>query len=126
MNVPEQIISHIEDLKKEFMELEIHEGNPVIVVIEDFPLPLDFKVASTDLLLKIPVSYPNGKPDMFWVEEDAVPNNGKLPFSPVVEDILGRKWLRYSWHPQNWNPAGDNLLTYLEFVREGLIRVCLN
>jgi len=121
--IPEQINKDVNLLKNEFENITIHDGNPVIVVIEDFHLPQRYIIDSTKLLIKIPISYPNGKLDMFWVEENAIPDGKKLPFSQTFETILGVKWLRYSWHPQNWNPNSDNLLTFIEFVMDGLRRV---
>ena len=69
------------------------------------------------LLLRIPLSYPNGKPDMFWVDEDFLLKDLRVPKSAeVIEPWLGKRWRRFSWHPSNWNPGVDNLFTYLEFI----------
>jgi len=121
--IPEQILSSIEELKLHYRVDEIHEGNPIIIVIKNFPLPTGFKIEKTDLLLKIPISFPNGKPDMFWVNPDAIPKAKKLPFTPQIEANLGRQWLRYSWHLQKWNPNHDNLFTFIEFIESGLKKV---
>jgi len=102
---------------------EIHEGNPVILIIKDYKLPPRFNVGTSDLLLKLPINYPQGKPDMFWLQPDAMPSKGKLPFGESKEHILGKEWFRYSWHLNDWNPVSDNLGTYLCFIDTGLRKV---
>ena len=92
-----------------------------MVTISDYPLPPGYSCATTTLLLKLPVSFPNGKPDMFWTEEGLLLANGQIPTNADnIEEALGKKWRRFSWHPQNWQPGVDSLFTFLEFVNLGL------
>lgn len=86
------------------------------VVIRKYPLPEGYSKTHVDLLVKIPPPYPNAALDMFWVDEDLRLQAGGMPASTNVEHYMGRNWLRFSWHPQNWHPAKDDLLTFLRFV----------
>jgi hypothetical protein len=118
--IPPHILEDINLLKGKFEVIEVHDDNPIIVVVNNFLLPAGYNKSSTKLLIKIPISYPNCMLDMFWVDLDARPSNKPLPFSEVNEDILGLKWLRYSWHPKKWTPGSDNVLTFIEFIIVGL------
>jgi len=91
------------------------------VLIRGYPMPRGYNLTTLELLLKLPVSYPNGRPDMFWTQADLLLQDGRVPTSAEsIEPYLGRPWRRFSWHPQNWNPGADSLKTYLEFVDIGL------
>jgi hypothetical protein len=49
--------------------------------------------------------------------------NGNVPRSADgIETHLGRQWRRFSWHLTKWNPASDDLRTYLEFVNSRLAK----
>jgi ubiquitin-protein ligase len=94
-----------------------------IVIFHEYPVPAGYSKRKIELLLKIPLSYPNGRPDMFWTDKDFVLANGVVPKSTeLIEVILGKEWRRFSWHPQNWNPGVDDLRTYLEFVNNRLAK----
>ena len=87
------------------------------VQIFGYPIPTGYSKSASDLLLRLPPSYRAGRPDMFWTEIDLVLANGQVPAqAEVVETIEGIQWRRFSWHPAKWDPAADNLLTFLEFV----------
>jgi Prokaryotic E2 family E len=120
--IPEFLSGEIEQLRAKGYTVEVTEAEGWFnVVFPNYPLPSGFNKAVTQLLIKLPLSYRNGKPDMFWVDEDLTLKNGSVPRSgDSIEPALGRKWRRFSWHPQNWNPASDNLTTYLEFVNNRL------
>jgi len=120
--VPEQLLGEVEQLKAEGYSISVsEESNFINLVFEDFVLPQGFNKGKTSLLIRAPVSYPNGKLDMFWVDVDVLLKNGEPPpQSNVIEDHVRRKWRRVSWHPQQWNPGNDNLRTFIEFVQVGL------
>ncbi len=93
------------------------------MIVHNYSLPPGFNKASTELLIKAPMSYRNGRPDMFWTDEDLTLNNGGIPRNAdSIEMALGKRWRRFSWHPQNWNPGVDNLRTYLEFINARLAK----
>ena len=120
--LPPQLVQEVEELRQEGHEINLVEADGwANVIFRHFPLPPAYNKASTELLLKFPESYPNGRPDMFWTEPDLTRKDGRTPQSAeAIETALGKQWRRFSWHPSNWNPGRDNLRTYLEFVNTGL------
>lgn len=120
--VPPQLADEIEALRRDghIIEVVVAEGW-ICVLFRAYELPRHFNKPATDLLLKLPLSFPNGKPDMFWTEVDVSLATGACPRrAGEVETALGKRWRRFSWHPKSWNPATDNLHTFLEFVNRRL------
>ena len=122
--VPAQLAREVEELRIDGCSVEATEADGwANVVFNDYPVPLGYNTPSTDLLLKLPLSYPNGSPDMFWTEEDLTLEGARIPNrAEHIEEALGRQWRRFSWHPQGWNPGRDSLRTYLEFVNHRLAK----
>lgn len=119
-----QLSRELEQLHEQGYEAEVHDdGSLTVVIFKKFPLPKGYNKDTTDVLIKVPVSYPNGQLDMFWTEPDLrlASSNGQAATSP--EQILGRQWLRFSWHPQKWNPGRDNILTFVEFINRRLAQL---
>lgn len=123
--LPPQLVEEVEELRREGTAIELIEAEGwANVVIRKHIVPKGYSKGLTDLLMKFPLSYPNGRPDMFWTDEDLTLDGGKIPQSAdSIETVLGSRWRRFSWHPQNWNPGVDNLRTYLEFVNNRLAKV---
>jgi hypothetical protein len=122
--IPEILTRELEALRERGYFVEALEAEGYIqVLFHGYKLPAAYTKTSTELLVKLPMSYPNGRPDMFWTDVDLGLNGKDMPNqSNVIETILGKKWRRFSWHPQNWNPGRDNLTTYLEFVNSGIAK----
>lgn len=123
--LPQQLVEEVEGLKQEGYSIELVEANGYAnAIFHDYPVASGYNKESIELLLlKLPMSYPNGRPDMFWTDEDLVLEDGRVPNrADVIEEILGKRWRRFSWHPQNWNPGSDNFRTYLEFVNNRLAK----
>lgn len=120
--LPTQLVEEVEELRREGHSIDLTEAEGwANVVFHNYPVPPGYSKASTELLLKFPISYPNGRPDMFWTDEDLTLAGGQVPRNAdAIETPLGKRWRRFSWHPQNWNPGTDNLRTYLEFVNNRL------
>ncbi|HEY9706807.1 MAG TPA: E2/UBC family protein [Oculatellaceae cyanobacterium] len=114
----------VEGLKGAGYQVEIVEADGVVnLIFTDFSIPPYYNKKHTCLLLRLPVSYPNGNPDMFWTDADLARPNGTTPTkADQIETYLGKQWRRFSWHPQGWNPGTGNLCMYLEFVNSGLIK----
>lgn len=93
------------------------------VVESSRPLPPGYNKVSSRVLVKLPASYPQGHPDMFWADGDLRLASGAMPASTSLEQIAGQQWVRFSWHPGKWNPGSDNLLSYFEFVERRLLQV---
>jgi len=120
-SIPIQLVGEIEYLKQEGINVEIIEQDSLAYVIfNDYKLPHGFNKLSTKLLLKVPISYPNGNIDMFWTDPNIRLASGTAPANTNEEAVLGQNWLRFSWHPQRWNPGTDNIHTFLEFVNRRL------
>ncbi|MBK7143602.1 MAG: hypothetical protein IPH75_16185 [bacterium] len=88
------------------------------IVIDDYPLPAGvYNLQTTRLLIKLPVSFPQGAPDMFWVSPNLTFEAGGIPRqAETMESIGGESWRRFSWHPKNWNPGSCTLITFIEFI----------
>jgi len=123
--IPAQLSEEVNELSKDGNSIEIIEAEGWLnVVWHNFHLPNGYSKQATDLLLKISLSYPNGKPDMFWTEEALTLADGRVPQkAEVIENALGKRWRRFSWHAQTWTPATDDLFTYVEFVRQRLAKM---
>ncbi len=121
--IPKSIQDDIDELKEggySITELEAPDGN-VHIIIDKFLIPKGFSREEGRLLIKIPISYPNGKPDMFWIEEPILLEGGGIPQSAdIIEQYHKASWRRFSWHSKNWRPGNDNLTTYLEFIEARL------
>ena len=122
--IPPRLAEEVKALTGEGRRAELTEAEGMAcVVFSEYPLPRGYTRAASNLLLMMPPSYPNGKPDMFWVEPEIVLAGGTVPRSAdSVETHLGRQWRRFSWHLTSWNPAVDDLRTYLEFVNSRLAK----
>jgi E2/UBC family protein E len=93
-----------------------HEGYAVLI-LEEYAVPPGWSKRATRMLLKLPVSFPNGKPDMFWTDRDLTLAGGAVPDrADSFESIGGASWRRFSWHPQTWTPGKDDIGTFLEFI----------
>ena len=89
-------------------------------VISNYLLGRAFTPTTSDLLVKIPPTYPYAGLDMFWVQPEVRLANGTMPANSSLETLLDRQWLRFSWHPANWRYGVDNLSTFLSFINERL------
>ena len=119
-----QLEIELEASRQNGREFGVKEADGLIyVIIKNYPLPAGYNKRHTRVLLKIPLSYPNGNPDMFWVDPDVHLSSGGNQANANIENALGEPWLRFSWHPQKWNPVMDNLNTFLEFVNRRLMQL---
>jgi hypothetical protein len=109
---------HLSELRDRGLTIEAHPQSDgwTFVVVTKYPLPDGYSRTHTDLLLKVPPPYPNASLDMFWTDEDLRLASGSLPTNTSIEHYLGRNWLRFSWHAQNWHPAKDSIITFIVFV----------
>lgn len=123
--IPEHIAREVDLLRQDGLQVDASEiPGWWCVVIHALRLPNGYSKAATEVLLKLPRAYPNGKPDMFWTDEDLKLASGEVPRrADVVECLLGKQWRRFSWHPGNWRPGNDDLRTFVSFVRARLARV---
>ncbi len=92
----------------------------VNVVLADLPTP-GLDRSEVDLLLRLPIGFPDATPDMFWVSPALTAKGAAIPGTEVTEHHVGRSWQRWSRHiGGQWRPGVDNLETYLAYVRRAL------
>ena len=123
MTLPPLLFQHVEELKGQGFIVDVTESaGEICLVFKDYPLPLGmWSKDKVDLLVIATPAYPNAKMDMFWVNPGLQLRDGRAPEAgSSMEGHCGKQWQRFSWHPQAWNPATDNLITYLELVNHRL------
>jgi hypothetical protein len=91
------------------------------LVIVAYRLSDHFVPATSDLLIKVPPTYPFARPDMFWLDGGVRLADGRMPVNTSHEVALGRTWLRFSWHPTAWRQGVDSLSTFLAFINRRLV-----
>jgi hypothetical protein len=121
MSLPPRLATELERVKPT-QAFEVTEDQDIInVVFKNFEFGGNFNFTRGDVLIRIPRSYPDGGPDMFWTDPEVKLADGRIPQSAEqIETYCGRPWRRFSWHKQNWQPSVDSLDSYLEFVRRRL------
>jgi hypothetical protein len=120
----ETLLQELEGLREFGYVVEMVDADGMVnIIFENYSVPPIYNKQYTTLLLRLPVSYPNSNPDMFWTETDLLCANGQTPKNAdSIETHIGKQWRRFSWHPQNWKPGTGNLCMYLEFVNNGLMQ----
>lgn len=94
------------------------EGGWSFLVIPDYRLPERFQPNRVQLLLKLPPTFPDAAPDMFWVFPQVKAPNGCPPRATSPERLLGQEWQRFSWHlaAGAWKPGVSTLRDFLRCV----------
>lgn len=89
-----------------------------LLVLSDYELPRGYQPDRVRLLLKLPPTFPDAAPDMFWVHPAVRAPNGGLPRAAGGEHLLGQEWQRFSWHLAQgaWKPGASTLRDYLRCV----------
>lgn len=121
MAIPTRLARELDELRLAY-ELDVTSDSAFVdIVIRGFVLGEGFKPAASDLLIKVPLSYPDAGPDMFWTEETVTLANGNIPQNAeLIEQHIGKSWRRFSWHHSPWSSVSDNMTGYVEFVRARL------
>ncbi len=105
---------------------EKSESGFTCVVIRNFPLPPGYQVAVGDLLVRLPVGFPDAAPDMWWFDPPLrLASTGvPAPNADQPETHLGRTWQRWSRHFPGgaWRPGRSGLESYLSLIRKDLER----
>lgn len=120
--LPSELVREIEEVRGEGHAVDLVEAEGwANAVFSAYRVPPGFNKTATALLVKFPMSYPNGRPAMFWTDESLLLKDGRPPQSAeLIESALGSRWRRFSWHPQSSNPAINSVRTYLEFINARL------
>ena len=90
--------------------------------IADYPLNEGYVPPSATLLVKLPPSFPDAAPDMFWLFPAIKTAAGAAPQGTSPLAMLGKEWQQFSWHlqPGSWMPGVSTLRDYLRCVRARL------
>lgn len=121
MTLPPRLQKELDEVGKDHRVNVQEEGDWIDLVFVDFSLGDGFNRPSSNLLVRLPRSYPDAGPDMFWLDPAVTFSSGQIPQSAeVIEQHIGQPWRRFSWHRQAWNPSIDNLHGHLEFIRRRL------
>ena len=122
MAIPTRLVKELEQLES---KPEIIEGDGVVnLVFRDYPIPPGYNRVHADLLVRIPLAYPDAGPDMFWTSPELTLANGAAPQNgDQMETFLGRQWRRFSWHT-TWIPNSSSLYAFVHFIIRRLERAC--
>jgi hypothetical protein len=121
MAIPPRLERELTELKKEHRLQVVPDGSFINIVFVQFPLGPGYRPSASDLLVKVPLSYPDAGPDMFWTDPAVMLATGAIPQNAQAKEThIQREWRRFSWHHRRWNSVTDNLVSYLEFVRSRL------
>lgn len=123
MGLPPLLEEHIKTLEAEGYKIEVNEGPEICIVFKDYSIPSNiWDCDKVDLLVITHSTYPNAKMDMFWVDPPITLKSGALANAVSLETKCGKNRQRFSWHINSWNPAHDNIITYLNVVNDRLKR----
>ncbi len=116
----------LEYLKNKGLDFEAKlEVNMISLVIKDFALPEGYWPSEVDLLLRLPLQFPQASPDMFWTDPViSYANGGIPPQTQMRQNFMGRSWQRWSRHfsQSRWRPGTDDLRSYVQLIRSTLER----
>lgn len=97
----------------------IEMGDRLFVLLHDYSPPKGIsRMDKTPILFIADLQYPLSSMDMFWTDMGVVRQDGSLfEGTDSIEEYVGRKWRRFSYHRNNtWNPAGNPLLDHFAFM----------
>jgi hypothetical protein len=105
--------------------LHAEAGGWSFLVVSDYPLPEGYQPSRVQLLVKLPPTFPDAAPDMFWVHPEVKAPNGSLPRSTSTERLLDKDWQRFSWHlaAGAWKPGISTLRDYLRCICARFLRL---
>jgi hypothetical protein len=95
------------------------------LIIANYALPPGFQPERVTLLVKLPPTFPDAAPDMFWVHPEVKTPAGSVPRSTSIEQLLNKNWQRFSWHlaPGAWTPGVSTLRDYLRCISARFMRL---
>ena len=108
-------------LKRKGFEYEVAlEEGYVSVTIKNYPLPPGYQEAAADLLVRLPIGFPDASPDMWWCAPAVLlANGGHVTNTEVTEVRHGRTWQRWSRHfiqGATWSYGRSGLESYLTLI----------
>lgn len=88
--------------------------NNILVIVPGCGLPGGWNKNITDVMFKLPPTYPNDRP-VFHVDASILLADGRKPGGAGEVEFLGRKWMALCWNPTVWEMSRDTLWRYLKF-----------
>jgi hypothetical protein len=121
--IPQDLINDLTEIDRPHEIVD--DGQRIFIVFKDYLLPPGlYNLEKTDLMIFTTPIYPNAGFDMFWVDQALTLRNGSIPKNgEAMEDYIGKKWRRFSYHPfqvKPWDPSNDSVVTYLSYVDQRL------
>lgn len=120
--LPPLLQKHIEVLKSKGHVIETKcVDNQICIIFKNYKILSDiWDRSQVDLLVIAHPTYPNVKIDMFWVDPPLSLKSNNSIEATQPDKQCGKTWQRFSWHVNEWNPAHDNIMTYLLVVEHRL------
>jgi hypothetical protein len=86
---------------------------------DTFELPDAYTPRVVRLLIKLPPTFPDAAPDMFFVTPVVRVTTGGAPRGTSDTQLLDQPWQQFSWHlaPGSWRPGISTFLGYVACVR---------
>lgn len=122
MKLPEPDREYLERAGIEYRVFDDGTGMLNVELI-DFALPDGLNAHRANVLFRLPASYPDTPPDMWWIIPHLTPvSGGVIPATESIETHDGRSWQRWSRHLDAalWRSGIDGLESYVRLLRNEL------
>ncbi len=121
MPLPPRLDKEINELRETWTLEVSEEPDTINIIFKHFPIAYGYSLSACDLLVRVPRSYPDAGPDMFWTVPELTLQGGSIPQAAgEIVNYLGRPWRRFSWHGPPWNSTHQNMHSFVEFIRRRL------
>jgi len=90
------------------------------LIYRGFRIPSEYRPDRVDLLIKLPPTFPEAAPDMFWVSPAVViTTTGGSPRGTGNVTLLNQTWQQFSWHlkPGAWRPGISDVRDFVRCVQ---------
>jgi len=94
----------------------IREGDPMWLIVREYPIPGGYNVTVARLALRLPTTYPDDQIDMVYFSPSLALLSGRGIRQLSMATIDGQPYQQWSRHrtPANpWRPGVDNIGTHL-------------
>ncbi len=103
----------------------LREGETIMVLIRDYPIPPGYNVLTADIHLRLGPSYPETQIDMVYVRPALARADGVPVGALTLSDFAGCAWQQWSRHRTGtnpWRPGVDDIATHLALVNHWFAR----
>lgn len=95
-------------------ERKLSDGTTLVSARMRLPVGWNKEQVTVEFILSVP--YPNAQPDCFFADPDLLLANGATPSNTGQQALEGQPRLWFSWHLTSWDPAHNDINTYLRFI----------